>query len=61
MTTTLTDRIAFLYIVNGEAQLRTGTRRTAAAARKVLKDAAKQAGVEVSTSASDGYVTASVK
>ena len=54
----ITDRIAFLLIVNGEAQVRTGDRRSTDAARKLLKAGAKQASVDISTSASDGFVAA---
>lgn len=55
------DRITFLLVVDQTAQVRTGERRSADAARKLLKAGAKQANVEVKTSSSDGYVSATVK
>lgn len=57
----LTERIASLLTEQGWAHLRTGDRRTDAAARALVKKAAKAAGVEVTVSKGDNYVKAELK
>ena len=54
----LADRIIFRLIVSGSAQLRTGNRRTVTKARALLRAAAEEAGLEVTTTKEDDHVRA---
>jgi hypothetical protein len=58
---TLKDRVAFLLVTQGWAQVRTGKRRTEAAARKILRGVAADIGMEVTTSKGEGYIRAESK
>jgi len=60
-TDELVARIALLLTEQGWSHLRTGKVRTDAEARAILKDAAKLAEVDITTSKGDNYIKAKLK
>ena len=57
----LVERLAVLLKANGTAHLRTGTRRSDAEARKMLRDAAASLKKEVLIAKGENFVTAKLK
>ena len=57
----LVDRIEFLLITQQYANLRTGEQRTLAKARSMMRKAAENVGVKVSTSNEGNYIIGRVK
>jgi len=55
------NKVASLLSTKGWANVRSGELRSTDAARKLLRAGAKQAGVEVSITSEDGFVSAKVK
>lgn len=53
--------IVFQLLTKGSAQLRTGDRRNVSTARSILRSAAENAGLEVTTSKQDGFVLAELQ
>lgn len=57
----LLEQIKFLLITQGYAQLRSGERRSEKKARALLKKAADEVGISVTTKKGDNFVRADVK
>jgi len=57
----LVERLEFLLVSQGHAQLRTGKRRTETVARALLKEAADNIGAAVTTTKGKGFVKAKSK
>ena len=57
----IVERVALKLGAEGGAHIRTGDRRSVAKARKIAKEAAELAEVDVSTSDKGGYLLVTVK